>query len=572
MKLNVVSVLLLVCLSSFSAAPSAVIHQINLSGNTVFTTQNILNDFSFQTGTPFDSSQVNPNLQTLLIRYRDEGYHHARIIWNWIDSTGTVSLHIDEGPQVTVGEVDWYGNFSIRTDRLLPLMDTRPGTIFRESLFLQDVDRVLHRYAEHGFPYAKVQPVDFRYSSEGSILNFRMHIDEGRRVTLGSIQIVGNTITNSEVIRRILRLREGDLYNQERIDAAERRLRQSGFFAEVAPFQLLQPDDPTRVTLLVRVVEDRTSRVSGVIGYIPENNTHAGYWTSQLDLSFPNLAGTGRHVDVDWQRKDPYSSFIHFYYREPWIGGSPLSAGIDLQQTIQDSLYTKRQAQLRLHVPVTADISGELHFASEEVIPGAQAQNPIDQSDKTFTGGALTWDTRNSRYNPDHGSFFRISAHYGKRRYEEKEDAAEGVVTARWEHYFPLFPRQALAIALNGALISSTEDVIPVHEQFSLGGTHSLRGYKEDQFRGDVIGWSNVEYRFLVARESRFFLFLDRGFYQFDRWVSEDETETVRAWKIGYGVGLRVASRLGVIGIDYGLGEGDGFTAGKIHFGLAETF
>ncbi len=562
---------------TFAQIPST-IKKIAISGNQVFTSKNILADFQPQVDAIFDSSKVESSIKKLLKRYRDTGYLQTQIKWNWLTPDRALTVTIDEKKRTKVSEVRLVSNNSIRTDHILKAMDTRPGAIFRESVFLQDIDRVLRIYENNGFPYCKVHPENFEFFEDGALLNFSLRISEGSLARIESIRIVGNTITRANVIRRAMRLRIGDVYNQEKVDEAERRLIRLGFFSDVQPIQLLQGTFKSDAILLVRVSEGKTSRINGAVGYVPKSEQHDGYLTGKIDFSFQNLVGTGRRVVVQWNRKDPYSSFARFGYREPWILGSPLAVGADLQQSIQDSLYTKRDAQLVLEMPISETLTGELQFATEEVIPGTQTNNPIDHSSKTFTGGSLRRDSRNSLYNPDRGSFYFIAANYGKRKYRntnpdqpDKENASEIILTSRIERYFPTFRRQTIALNLNGAIISSSEDVIPVHEQFKLGGTQNLRGYKEDQFRGERVGWSNLEYRFLLTRQSRFFLFLDSGFYYYKQYV--DETiESVQKWKVGYGLGLRVSSRIGLIGIDYGLGEGDGVLDGKIHFGLEETF
>ena len=40
----------------------------------------------------------------------------------------------------------------------------------------------------------------------------------------------------------------------------------------------------------------------------------------------------------------------------------------------------------------------------------------------------------------------------------------------------------------------------------------------------------------------------------------------------GYGLGIRFDTPLGIMGVDYGLGKGDSFSEGKIHFGITSQF
>lgn len=577
-KLFFLSFLLMVPLLLFAQTPP-LIKKIELTGQHAYTTKTIYHTLQLNVNTPFDSTKIELGIQNLLQQYRNDGYLQTQIEWSW--QPPVLKVMINEGKRAVISEITLQGNNSIQDRRILKIMDTRPGKIFQEAVFLQDIDAILRLYENNGFPYCEIAPADFQLSAAGDSLLFALRIDENDLIKIKDIRIAGNTITRSRVIRRIMRIKMGEIYHQDKIDAAYQRLINIGFFAEVQPIQLLQGEGKNDGILLVRVREGKTSRLNGAVGYMPSTDQQDGYWTGLFMLSIQNLVGTGREVTVEWNRKDAYSSFAHFGYREPWVLGSPLAVGVDLQQTIQDSLYTKRHAQLILEIPITESLTGGLQFAAEEVIPGTQLDNPIIRSNKTLTGGSLTWDTRNSLYNPDRGTYYRLTANYGKRKYKPKDDqlsrenASEIILTSRVEQYFPTFRRQAAAVSLNGKIITSSEETIPIHEQFRLGGTLSLRGYKEDQFRGEYVGWSNVEYRFLLTRQSRFFLFLDTGFYyyqQLDEATDPAKVNEFDGFKVGYGLGLRVASRLGIIGIDYGLGEGDGFLDGKIHFGLEEIF
>ena len=136
-----------------------------------------------------------------------------------------------------------------------------------------------------------------------------------------------------------------------------------------------------------------------------------------------------------------------------------------------------------------------------------------------------------------------------------------------------LYRRHVVAASVHLGEIRSDEQVIPFNEQFKLGGARTLRGYREEQFHGSRVIWANLEYRLLHGRRSWSFLFLDAGHYF--RQVRDPLAGAigqVSGEKVGYGVGLRVDSRLGILGVDYGLGEGDGLTEGKVHFGVLNEF
>ncbi|MBU0713310.1 BamA/TamA family outer membrane protein, partial [bacterium] len=104
-------------------------------------------------------------------------------------------------------------------------------------------------------------------------------------------------------------------------------------------------------------------------------------------------------------------------------------------------------------------------------------------------------------------------------------------------------------------------------EQFWFGGAGNLRGYTNDFFRGSRIAWGSLELRRLIGELSSFYAFFDQGYYR-----RVENGTTIYDYPYSYGIGIRLASRMGVIGLDYGFGEGDTFSTAKIHIRLISRF
>ena len=116
-----------------------------------------------------------------------------------------------------------------------------------------------------------------------------------------------------------------------------------------------------------------------------------------------------------------------------------------------------------------------------------------------------------------------------------------------------------------------TSDNIELGDRYRLGGTTTLRGYRENQFLGSRIAWTNTEYRFLLARRSFFYGFFDTGYY----YLPGDDAKAIsplKQFKYGYGIGIRLETSLGNVGVSIALGEGDGIGQAKLHFGLINDF
>jgi outer membrane protein insertion porin family len=144
-------------------------------------------------------------------------------------------------------------------------------------------------------------------------------------------------------------------------------------------------------------------------------------------------------------------------------------------------------------------------------------------------------------------------------------------ISVDFQLFVPLFRFQVFALGLYGRQITSDEPFIPITEQYRFGGTKTLRGYREEQFRGSRIAWSNLEYRYLLGRYSRFFTFVDFGYY-FREEPVESQLKTFEGFNVGYGIGIRIDTRIGLFGVDYGVAHGDSFSEGKVHVGLINEF
>jgi outer membrane protein insertion porin family len=561
-----------------------VVGQVDIEGHRAVSERALIEVMHTRPGAVFDPAVLNSDLVAILEWYRDRGFLKARIepprIQVDADSTAAdVIIHVEEGPLVTIGRIRFQGHQHFNSRFLENLMELRPGKIFRADLLEADLDRLLTAYENEGYPYAQVRISDLYLTAEDR-LDFQLIMQEGPQVRIAAIEPQGNTITRNTVIIREMGISEGDLYSARDVDRARTRLQRLGFFRRVGEIEVLPGDEPDWVVLRVPVEEGRTNRIDGVVGYQPGSGTEEGYFTGLVDLSFHNLMGTGRRVEASWNRRDPLSSRLRFGYQEPWLLGLPVTVGGSIQQINQDSSY----AQTTLELEATGDLGQSLTagvlFGSERVIPDSRGGQGLPRSQTYSIGLRLDLDIRDDLLAPRQGGRYATAVRhrFKENRATETYQPVRGNVestefTADLEQYRELFRHQVVALAVHLGEIRSDEEIVPLNEQFKMGGARSLRGYREEQFHGSRILWTNLEYRYMLGRRSWVFLFLDGGHYFYRR---EDpltgQLQEVSDEKAGYGLGLRVESRLGILGVDYGLGEGDGLTEGKVHFGVINEF
>ena len=581
-QLTILAFVVLIANDRIESQP--VVRKVDIEGHRTVTEKVLLELMQTRPGAVLDRDVLASDVITLLERYRDEGYLQARIdspgvAFNADSAAVDIVITVQEGPLVPIGKMELEGHCHFDRRSLENLMELRPGKIFRDDLLEADLDHILTAYENEGYPYAQVRISDLRLTDDDR-LNFRLLIQEGPVVRVAAIEPQGNTITRSAVIVREMGIRQGDRFDARALQRARRALQRLGYFRQVGEIEVLPGDRPGWIILSVPVEEGRTNRIDGVVGYQQGSTTEKGYFTGLVDLSFRNLMGTGRRVEASWNRRDPLSSRLRFGYQEPWLLGLPITAGGYIQQINQDSSYAQTNLGLEATGYLGQHLIAGVLFGSERVIPDARGGQDLPRSRTYSIGLRLELDVRDDLLAPRQGGRYATAVRHrfkNNRATETYRPARQEVqsteFTADLEQYRELFRHQVLALGVHLGEIRSDEEVVPLNEQFKMGGARTLRGYREEQFHGSRILWANLEYRSMLGRRSWAFLFLDGGHYFYRR---EDppleDPVTVSGEKAGYGFGLRVESRLGVLGVDYGLGEGDGLTGGKVHFGLINEF
>jgi outer membrane protein insertion porin family len=277
---------------------------INFIGNRAFTdtqlrdiistTQSSLFDFIKGTNI-YDPDRLALDKELVRQHYLKNGYADIRIASAGaeLDRDGSgfyITFVVDEGELFKFGTID--------VESVLPGVDpndlrrqilTVGGTTFNQSLMEKTVERLTLSLAEQGIAFARVRPKTVR-DPGGHLINVVYVADEGPRIYIERINILGNTRTRDYVIRREFRLAEGDAYNQFMVDKAKKRLQALGFFKTVE-IKRRPGSAPDRVILEVELVEQSTGELSFGAGY----STSEGV-IGDISISEKNLLGRGQYL------------------------------------------------------------------------------------------------------------------------------------------------------------------------------------------------------------------------------------------------------------------------------------
>ncbi len=483
------------------------------------------------------------------------------------------TIHLAEGPAAIVARLTFEGNAALPSSTLLAACDLAPGARFSTTALEADIVRLLALYDRSGYPFASIRVGDVTVHRAGdeAPTDVLLVIDEGKLVQIAEITVEGNTLTRTDVIVRETRITENEPWDAEKTGEVRRRLERLGYFSSVKEPELYIRNE--QGGLLLRVVEGGTNTFDGVIGYQPPRSAaETGELTGLVNLSFRNLFGTGRRFDARWERAARQVSELELRYHEPWVFGFPFSLQGAFAQRQQDSTYVRRGIDLRATWMADAGFHVSGMFLRTDVIPSIGAGIGAPEAGATTSAGVeLLLDARDNIYNPLSGYVVRNAWSVGSKRIDHAGGTTRGAVQ-RIELDASLFvevlPRAVLALMVHGRELRG--ELVDASDVYRIGGANTLRGYREEQFTGTRLAWSAVETRYSLGRRSFAFLFFDLGYiYQAARGVALPEFRTVQ---YGYGLGGRIETGLGILGVSYALGEGDSFSTGKIHFGLINEF
>jgi outer membrane protein insertion porin family len=559
------------------------IRSINIEGNKNLSTDEILDLLNLKRGESFSDSTLGINIAQLVRRYRLEGFYGAVVdsvsrTLNDDRSGVDISLYINEGEQTELGKLEIAGNHALSTEEILSNFESKEGRPLNQLQLESDIEALLKRYDEIGHPFAQVEVESLSMYEEHdkSKLLVRLDVHEGATTTIEEIKVEGNKDTKDYVILRELRLKPGEVYDNEKVQAIRQRLERLGLFSSVSDPELYMTKHGGG--LLIKVKEGNSNTFDGILGYLPRGgDNQGGYFTGFVNVSLRNLFGTGRRLGVRWQRETQETQEVELHYLEPWVLGSPVTVGIGFLQREQDSTYVRRKIDLNGDLMLSENFTVSLLFGQDHIIPSSSLTGAFVSSSQTTTvGGEVRYDSRDDPYSPTGGILYRSDYQVGRKTVSGTSSASISdqdffvkKFSLDMEFYLEPFSRQVIGTGLHAKDLRS--DHIEIADLYQFGGTNTLRGYRENQFLGSSIAWSNLEYRFLMGRRTFLFGFLDTGYY-FRPADDLRGAASSQAFKVGYGVGFRVDTSLGVLSVSYALGQGDTFNTGKIHFGIVNQF
>lgn len=522
--------------------------------------------------------------ERILNLYADHGYIQARIEAHDIVpdvARGKITLRIRlvEGAQFRVGSVTIQGNQVLSDAELRSLMKLKEGDVFNRGLLRQAVRNITDRYSEIGRARAEVTP-GTEIEPEARRVNLLMTIREGAEVYVERINITGNIRSSEKVLRRELRVAEGELFTNQKLVRSRQRLFNLGYFDEVN-VSVEPGSTPDKVVVTIDVKERATGLFSVGAGYSSVDNLFA-----TIDVRQRNLFGRGQEVFVQF-RIGAKSRLGLFGFTEPYLFDIPLRAGFDVydrEREFDDFTEERLGGDLRASYPLTEFLTLSGIYRIENVTIRDVAEDASDDLKKeigqklnSVIEFGLSRDTRDNIFEPSSGSRNSIDVGFAGLGGDTRFYRVVG--ESAWFWPLPIFNSVLGVRGLAGVVQGWGGNEVPIFERFFLGGVNTLRGQRTRSVaprdaNGKVIGGDKellftTELLIPIFARFRVALFFDTGnAYGFG--TDFDPTNV----RLGAGAGLRFFSPLGPIRLDWGynLDRKPGEKSYQIHFAVGSPF
>ena len=471
------------------------VNSINFSGNNAFSTgelQDVIATkeysrlFFFVRNTTYDADRLAFDRELLRRHYLKNGYADVQVVSAdaRLADNGegfAIDFVVEEGARYSIADVAVnVGDSNLEPEGLRRVVKTGAGDTYDSSKVDKSVEKLTLEASNQGFVFAKVEPKVDR-NADGNTLNLTYNITEGPRTYIDRIEIIGNTRTHDEVIRRELQLFEGDAFNRTLVERARRRLTALDYFTSV-DFREQEGSAPDKVDLIIEVVEKGTGSLTFSLGYSSVETV-----VGSVGLAERNLFGRGQQARLNTSLSFKKQQ-VDFSFTEPYFMGMPISAGFDLFATRTDntaaSSYSSQQIGGALRTGFKLDEFSSLNLSytlarrSTKGIDATFASPAIIKQQGTDWKSALgltyTYDDLDNALKPSSGLRAQIETQVAGLGGTEYFGSLEGHL---W-YFFPLLEdKVTLKLEANAGHVQSFNGKdVPLSDRF-FKGADSFRGF-----------------------------------------------------------------------------------------------
>ncbi len=561
--------------------------------------------FSFLSGSGnFKEINFQTDVERLKYFYKTKGYLQINVQNPEVTASEDkkwifITVRLQEGPQFSVNDINFNGELLFTESEMMEKLKIKKGDIYNEENLRLDIQTLTEMYQDKGYAFANVLRTLEVVPGENKV-DIVFSFEKGVIAYFGKIIMKGNTKTRDKVIRRELKIKEGEMYSGTKLRTSKDNVNRLGFFQQESVIfnTITRKGTDNILDVEISIKERPTGQISLGAGY---STATQGF--VQASIAQNNFRGLGQNINLNLS----YSNKQQIYnvgFTEPYLFDTKWTAGADYYQTvsyfIRSFAYTKHGADVRVGHPIYDYTRLFLTYRYEDNKVNGVINSGINPKVENGSGSSLQAsiirDKRNNIFEPTAGYYGSSSLEYtglgGTYRWVKGE--LEG------RYYKPIWGDLVLRTRGTAAqLFKTTDREIPRVERFSMGGARNMRGYSlEDigprrlaknsntgnieafNFGGLFSLLTTVELEHPLIKEAglKWVVFYDAG-NVFSTRIGENNNFALRA---DYGFGFRWFSPIGVLRFEFGfpvnprtnrLGKkGDNEASNQFNFDIGQLF
>ncbi|HRI18792.1 MAG TPA: outer membrane protein assembly factor BamA, partial [Burkholderiaceae bacterium] len=414
--------------------------------------------------------------------YYDRGYVTVKVGKPSIEMSADkrflyISIPIEEGEIYRIGKLDFKGELLLPREEMIRSLRVKEGETFNRTKLSNDIIAINDYYKNRGYANVNVSPLT-SVDADNRTVALTFDLQQGKKVYIERINIRGNTKTRDKVIRRELKVIEGELFSQALLDYSKNRAQALGFFEKVEVSTKRGSNDE-RIIVNVEVTERPTgtfqvgagfSSVENFIGQaqVAQNNLFGRGTTLQLQAQISSLRQlfSVRYLDpyfLDTNITFAFSGYNQLLYYPSF---NRTTRGGDLTWGYLLGDYVRVYGTYKLEwVNIAANTSG-LAIPGANLVTAQVANNVLaNLYRRGWTSGLRLWmnfDTRNDRMFPTKGQFHSLSVEVADKYVASEIDYVR--VTGTAQFYKPIIGPFTFRLRVDTGLVwSRNPDGVPIY-------------------------------------------------------------------------------------------------------------
>ncbi|MCF2612603.1 MULTISPECIES: BamA/OMP85 family outer membrane protein [Fusobacterium] len=575
---------------------SIVIKDVRIYGNTNLTKKEIMKDIPVKVGGYYSKKRIAEGYENL----RKSGLFRQVIPDIKKQGNGVVvEYHVVENPVIT--GVNIIGNTIYSTEELMLDFKTKPNQVLNANNLRADGAALLKKYNDDGYVLARILDVTLNNSFEVEIFlseGITRNIEYKKMVTKQRgerRQPTDNLLKTKEyVIDREVELHEDTIFNINEYNETVKNLMRLGYIKNVKYETRDIIGDPDGQTVVLLIEEDRTARIQGAVSYGSELGL-----LGMLSLEETNWKGRGQDLSLNFEKSDEDYTSFSINFSDPWIKDTDrISWGWSLYRNEYENddsrAFNKIETSgFRVNVGkglskyVRLNLSGKVEYVETNPLDFSELNDTEKKEyydDKYWVYSltpSISYDTRNSRFDPTKGEFYKFGVELGYATGEEADYFANTTFEARKYHRgFTKDNTFAYRLVL-GIQTDGTKE----SQRYWVGGGSTLRGFDGGDFKGTQKAVINIENRTRFNDVLGGVIFFDIGrawnYKGIDQGYMGDKTPNSICYDekfpddiaMSAGVGLRINTPMGPLRFDFGWPIGSDRRSGmEFYFNMGQSF